>query len=177
MPIDLKITAALTDEERDALAAMQAAVYPPEVVATLPGRHVQWASPERHILVRDDAGRLVSHVGLLLRDGTHDARPVRIGGIGGVATAPEARGKGHAGAAIAAAGAFFADEGVDFALLVCTPALAGFYGRFGWRTFGGLLRVEQHGQPILFTAHEPMTLPVRGPAPASGAIDLRGLPW
>jgi aminoglycoside 2'-N-acetyltransferase I len=46
MHIDLKPVAMLDDNERAALKALTAAVYPPEVVAVRPGRHLQWAPPE-----------------------------------------------------------------------------------------------------------------------------------
>jgi hypothetical protein len=46
MHIDLKLVTTLDDDERAALKALTAAVYPPEVVAVSPGRHFQWAPPD-----------------------------------------------------------------------------------------------------------------------------------
>ena len=42
--IDVKAVTDLDDAERAALRALTAAVYPPEVVAASPGRHVRWAA-------------------------------------------------------------------------------------------------------------------------------------
>jgi hypothetical protein len=46
MHIDLNPVATLDDDERAALQALTAAVYPPEVVEVSPGRHFQWVPPE-----------------------------------------------------------------------------------------------------------------------------------
>ena len=60
MRLELKPVAALSDDERAALKALTAAVYPPEVVAASPGRHLTWAPPDYSALVWDEEGVLVS---------------------------------------------------------------------------------------------------------------------
>ena len=178
MRLDLKPVAALSDGERDALRTLTAAVYPPEVLATSPGRFFQWAPTQWSVLGWTAEGRLVTHVGIVTREGTLDGVPVEIGGIGGVKTHPQAQGRGYASAALRhAITALRDDHQVAFSLLVCQEHLLPFYGRLGWLPFPGRLVVEQPGGPIVFTINRPMVLPGLHPAPQQGVIDLCGFPW
>jgi RimJ/RimL family protein N-acetyltransferase len=176
--IELRRVADLTPAERSAVQGLSAAVYPPEVAAAWPGRAIEWAAPEWCVVVWDDRGDALCHVGVVVREAQLNGRGVRIGGIGGVKTHPTARGRGHATAAIRRAVAFLRDEaGVDFALLVCEPDLIAFYERLGWRLFAGVLLVSQRGATVPFTFNVPMTLPVRSGGELGGTIDLSGPPW
>jgi aminoglycoside 2'-N-acetyltransferase I len=178
MRLDLKPVTELSDGERDALKALTAAVYPPEVLATSPGRAFQWAPAQWSVLVWTVEDRLIAHVGIVTRKGTLDGVPVKIGGIGGVKTHPQAQGRGYASTALRrAAIALHDDHHVAFSLLVCQAHLLPFYGRLGWLLFPGRLIVEQPGGPIVFTINRPMVLPGLRPAPQEGVIDLRGFPW
>jgi nodulation protein A len=178
MRIDLKPVASLDDDERARLKALTAAVYPPEVVATSPGRHLKWASPEWSVLVFDATGELVSHVGIVVRAGRRDGAAARIGGIGSVKTHPRAQGRGYASAGtLCAVAALQEDHRVDFSLLVCQEHLLPFYQRLGWVPYAGSLVVEQPGGPVMFTVNRPMVLAGRAPAPDGGSVDLQGLPW
>lgn len=168
----------LSTEELAAIRAVSLAVHPPEESASWPGRHLEWARPEWCICVSDEAGLLVTYAGLVLRNGKYGQASVRIGGIGGVMTHPEARGRGYAGIAMQQAIEFFRSQSnVDFALLVCKPQLIGYYGSLGWREFSGQLVVQQYGQESLFTFNRIMTHAVRLAAPTDGSIDLGGPPW
>ena len=123
-------------------------------------------------------GQLIAHVGIVVREGTLDGMPVKIGGIGSVKTHPQAQGRGYASAALrCAATALNADHHVAFSLLVCQEHLLPFYGRLGWLPFPGRLVVEQPGGSMVLTINRPMVLPGLRPAPQEGVIDLRGLPW
>ena len=158
--------------------ALAAAVYPPETVASWPGNHLEWSDVTHCARVFDDAGALVSYAGVLVREGTRDGRPARIGGIGGVKTHPDHRRRGLAALAMGRAVEWFHERGdVDFGLLVCEPRLLGTYGRMGWREFTGTLRVLQRGTSETFTFNRVMTHTVREDAPAAGMIDLAGPPW
>jgi GNAT superfamily N-acetyltransferase len=178
MHLDLKPVTALSDGERDALKALTAAVYPPEVLATSPGRSFRWAPVQWSVLGWTAEGRLVTHVRMVDRAGTLDGVPVKIGSIGGVKTHPQAQGRGYASAALRrAAAALHDDHQVAFSLLVCQEHLLPFYERLGWLAFPRRLVVEQPGGPIVFTINRPMVLPGLRPAPQEGVIDLRGFPW
>ena len=178
MRLELKPVPEPSDDERHALKALSKAVYPPDVVATSPGRHLKWAPPDYGVLVWDETGSLVSYVGLLVRAGSLDDSAVRIGGIGSVKTHPHVEGRGYASAAIRLATAALNDDHrVEFSLLVCRDHLLPFYSRFGWLDFTGRLFVEQPAGRLEFTINRPMVLAGRRPAPRDGTIDLNGAPW
>jgi aminoglycoside 2'-N-acetyltransferase I len=178
MHLDLKPVTEFSEGERDALKALTAAVYPPEVVATSPGRSLRWAPSIWSVLVWTEEGQLIAHVGIATREGTLNDVPVKIGGVGGVKTHPQAQGRGYASAALRrAAASLNADHHVAFSLLVCQEHLLPFYGRFGWLPFPGRLVVEQPGGRMVFSINRSMVLPGLHPAPRKGVIDLQGLPW
>jgi predicted GNAT family N-acyltransferase len=166
-----------TDRQTQALERLWSAVYPPEVLATLPSRSLTWAPPQWSVLVWDQ-DELVARVGLVVREIDQDGVIKRIGGIGGVMTHPARRGQGLAGLALQeAVQRFNVDFQVAFALLFCGSQLIAFYERYGWKPFLGELFVEQPQSRIAFSDHNPMVFDIREPAPLQGTIDLRGLPW
>jgi aminoglycoside 2'-N-acetyltransferase I len=176
--IEITCVAALTRSERNELRALTKAVYPPEPAVAASDPPVTWAPTTWSVRVRDDDGRLVSHVGMLTREVAVDDVPTIIGGIGGVKTHPEARGRGYAAAAMRAATAFCTDErGVAFMLLVCLPPTVPYYERLGWQRYRGTLLIAQPGGTIPFTRNLPMVLPARDAAPRDGTINLCGYPW
>jgi GNAT superfamily N-acetyltransferase len=178
MDVVLCRMAELTDAARAELMSLSRAVYPPEVAAAWPGRHLEWAAPEWGVFVRAGDGALVSFVGIVVRDALRDGVAARVGGIGGVKTHPAARRQGFAGRAIGRAVEFFREQSdVEFALLVCEPHLMGYYGRLGWQEYSGRLLVRQYGEQAEFTFNRVMTLGVRSAGPTAGTIDLCGPPW
>ena len=175
--IEFVPTEDFSDRQQKGLDALRAAVYPPEVLETLPSRFFTWAKPQWSLLLWDGE-ELVSRVGLLVRDAFHDGTPKRIGGIGGVATHPANQGQGLASKAMQEAAKRFDEElSVDYALLFCRDHLIPFYGRLGWRPFEGKVFVEQPKGKIEFTANGAMVLDVKEEAPLNGVLDLNGLPW
>jgi GNAT superfamily N-acetyltransferase len=178
MRVDLKPVVTLDDDERAALKALTAAVYPPDVVAVSPGQYIQWAPPDYSVVVFTLEGELVSHVGVVVRTGTLDDTAVKIGGIGSVKTYPRAQGRGYASAGLRrAVTALHDDHQVAFPLLVCQEHLRPFYNRLGWLSFSGRLLVEQPTGPTMFTITRSMVLLGLSAAPQDGLIDLKGLPW
>jgi hypothetical protein len=176
--LDLKPVARFSGAERGALRALTTAVYPPGAAAGSPSSPVDWARPEHGVLIWGPGDELVAYVGLLVRAGSLDGAPVRIGGVGSVKTHPRFEGRGYATAGLRrAAAALDTEHGVAFSLLVCRDALLPFYERLGWQAFAGRLLVEQAAGRTEFTFNRPMVLPGRTPAPAGGTIDLHGLPW
>ena len=176
--ISLDRVADLSDIDRAAIRALSLAVYPPEVAAAWPGRHLEWARGEWCVRVWGPEGSLASYTGIILRQSSWDGRSARVGGIGGVMTHPAARGRGHAVHGIRRAIEVFREHGgVAFALLVCEPGLLGYYARLGWKEFAGRLVVRQHGEPADFTFNRVMVHDVEAAGPTSGTIDLMGPPW
>lgn len=163
--------------QKEALDQLRAAVYPPEVLATLPGRFFAWAAPQWSVLLWEE-DELVARVGLVKRELVSGETKRMIGGIGGVMTHPSKQGRGFASQAMrAASGRFENDLGVSYALLFCRPHLVEFYKRLSWKPFTGKVYVEQPQGKMEFSMNGPMVLDVREPAPLDGTIDLNGLPW
>ena len=83
------------------------AVWPREAIEKLPWGHVKWAHADLRVLIDapEDAAQpgLACHVGIYFRDAMWDGRKVHIGGIGGVSTRADCRGRGYATLALNAA--------------------------------------------------------------------------
>jgi aminoglycoside 2'-N-acetyltransferase I len=154
------------------------AVWPPEVVATLPWKDVVWAHADTRVLNINGRNDVVGHVGIYLRNATFDARPVKIGGVGGVATRLDCRRQGIASELMREAVREMRDaHGVDFGLLFCEPRHAPLYERLGWRLFEGEVFIEQPRQGrVRFGAIDPFVFDLKI-APRAGTVDLCGLPW
>jgi aminoglycoside 2'-N-acetyltransferase I len=175
--IEFTATAQLLERQKNGIAGLRSAVYPPEVLATLPGTLFTWAPPQWSVLLWD-GDELVSRVGLVLREVFSNGELKSIGGIGGVMTHPERQGQGLASKAMREASSIFNEEWkVAFALLFCLPQLVDFYKRLDWNPFQGKLFVEQPQGKIEFSANGAMVLNCAERAPLNGSLDLNGLPW
>ena len=175
--IEFVATDNFSPRQQSGLDQLREAVYPPEVLATLPSRFFTWAKPGWSVLLWE-GDKLVSRVGLLVRDAFHNGNPKRIGGIGGVATHPISQGKGYASQAMREAAQQFNEElNVAYALLFCHPHLVPFYSRLDWKPFEGKVFVEQPQGKIEFSANGAMVLDIKEQAPLDGVLDLNGLPW
>jgi hypothetical protein len=64
----------LSDAERADLTALSQAVFPPEVLAALPGRHLEWGAPEGRVFVRTGGAGLVCVAGVVCRTALYDGR-------------------------------------------------------------------------------------------------------
>lgn len=176
MRIDLKLDYLLTSTEREAINELSGAVYPPGAVPDW-GSWAEWAPQTVRAMLWEDR-RVVCHVGALVRDALIDGRAVRVGGIGGVMTAPELRKRGFARAALAAMRTYLVDDQrTSFSLLFCADNLHGFYSKLGWRLFADLPFVEHGGVAMEFTLNPAMVQDGIGVAPDAGRLDLRGPPW
>lgn len=177
MKIEFVATGKFSDAQDKALDRLWEAVYPPEVVADLPGRFYSWAAPQWSILVWDQDD-LVSRAGVTVREISSQGTTKRVGGIGGVMTHPARQGQGWASLAMhEAARRFDTDLNVAYALLFCRPHLVEFYKRLAWKPFQGKVYVDQPAGKIEFTVNGAMVLDVKERAPLDGEIDLNGLPW
>ena len=177
MRVEVVATEKFSDIQKKALDRLRAAVYPPEVIETLPGRFFSWAAPQWSILLWDQ-DELATRVGLLKREILSDGVKKSIGGIGGVMTHPAKQGQGLASQAMQEAfKQFDTNLKVSFALLFCRPHLIEFYQRLSWRPFQGKVFVEQPQGKIEFSMNGAMVIDVREQAPLNCTLDLNGLPW
>lgn len=166
------------EESRPRIAALAAAVYPPEVLALVPWRGVQSARSHHRILVLDHHDVVVGTAGLLVREALLDGTPVEIGGVGGVMTLPARQGTGVGRLAMEAVNN--AMEGfpmMRFALLFCESNNTGFYAKLGWNVFDGIIEVEQESGKQAYNIMQAMVRPVHGAPPSQGRLDVCGLPW
>lgn len=167
----------LDEDQWSGMRAMKEAVYPPEDFADDPVRSREWRSPQWWVLVSDAAGRVVSSTGIVLVEGEAEGASVRIGGVGGIATHPDHRGRGLAGHSVDIALQHMADNEATFALLVCREELVGYYEALGWRRFDGTTLNRQRGEMEVFTFNLVMVSDVVSAAPDEGTIDVAGPLW
>jgi aminoglycoside 2'-N-acetyltransferase I len=154
------------------------AVWPPHVVATLPWAGIVFGNADLRVLIQAEPdGEVICHVGIYRREVTWNGRKFRAGGIGGVLTRADSRGRGYASMALNAAIQTLKHEGAtDFGLLFCEPHTAPFYEGRGWKAFDGEIYAEQPQGRVRFEAIAPYVYHIKR-APPKGVIDLCGLPW
>lgn len=138
--------------------------------------NLTWKPKDLHIFVEID-GRPVTHVGLLQHTITVGAEDVKVCGVGGVVTTPQAQGKGYASRAMRHAEDLMREElPVAFGLLFCRDRLLRFYERLGWRKMEDTVEIEQPSGTVISPMNV-MILPcVEEPWPA-GRVRLNSLPW
>lgn len=171
----LKSLTEFSEEDTARLGAMKSLVYPPRP-GGYPEVEREWRRPQWGVFVNED-DVLLSYTGVILIEGIANGSPAAIGGVGGVATHPDHRGRGHAAMGLGRALDFLLGEGADFALLVCREQLVSYYAALGWQRFEGELVVTQFGEPETFTINKVMVGDLESPAPTTGVIDLKGPPW
>ena len=97
------------------------------------------------------AAGLACHVGIYFRTVTWNGRKAHVGGIGGVSTREDCRGRGYASLALDAAIQTMRDhEAIRFAMLFCEPHNFAFYEARGWHPFTGEIYAEQPEGRIRF---------------------------
>ncbi|WP_329285618.1 GNAT family N-acetyltransferase [Streptomyces sp. NBC_00691] len=105
-----------------------------------------WLPKEHHFGIRA-AGRLLAHAGLLVLPLSVGGSRFDVVGLGGVAVAPDRRGRGLAARVVAGALDHARTLGPEFALLFCRPDVSGLYARLGWSVVDGAVEVEQPDGP------------------------------
>lgn len=166
----IRVASALDEEERRRLFGWGENIFGVE------DNKYTWRPKEVHIVLDVD-GLAASHVGLVDHTVLVGGRPVRVAGVGGVATNGEMHGRGYARKAMNFATAFMRDEmKVEFGLLFCLDRLVPFYEQQGWRLLTEPVEVEQPSGRIPAPLNV-MVLPFGGRVWPKGATDLRSLPW
>lgn len=172
----------LADSELSGIERSEIDLVCEEAFSANPGENnpsfdLQWV-PENdwHAVVIID-GIIVSHVGIVERTGTVDGIPVKLGGIGGVATLPGMQKRGLATDAMQMVAGFMQDSlKVDFGLLVCSRETARFYRKLGWQEVAGPVMFDQPQGKVTYR-EVTMILPCVKKEWPTGTIDLCGLPW
>jgi predicted acetyltransferase len=154
--------------------ARQDCVVTSSLYAYLTG--TKWAQPDWAVMVWEDED-MVSNVHIIERMAKVGAEPVKLGGIGNIATKVEWRKRGYASTALKVAQDFLQDPlRVDFGLMIATEQMVSRYLKIGWKQVGNSLLIDQPtGRTSL--NYPVMVLPVCKQNWPEGAIDLCGLPW
>ena len=170
MRVEIKRTGDMTPSEQEHVDHLIGQVFGAEVVG------YTWADVDWHVLGWVE-GKLASHVEIIERTGTVGGQPVRLGGIGGVASAADWRRRGLATLAMEKAAEFMCGGlDVEFGLLICGQEMVPFYRRLGWKVVDAPLVFDQPEGKVTFD-DVVMVLPCKGQDWPAGTIDLCGLPW
>jgi aminoglycoside 2'-N-acetyltransferase I len=140
------------------------------------GRMYQWSSGDWQ-LTGSLAGKIIASIEILERMAQVGNTPVRLGGIGGVATHPDWQRRGFASVLMNEAARIMRDTlQVDFGLLICSEERVHLYGSLGWQVAAQSILIEQpEGKIVMETTT--MILPCRKQDWPEGFIDLCGPPW
>lgn len=153
------------------------AVFGRQIVEKLSWGHIVWAHADLRVLIDAPEGGLGCHVGIYFRTIDWNGHKIHVGGIGGVMTRADCRGRGYASLALEAAiQTMRANEAARFVMLFCEEHNFGFYQARGWEAFEGEVYCEQPNGRIRFDLMSPFVFDIRR-APRQGTIDLCGLPW
>ena len=119
----------------------------------------------------------VSMVEIYDHEITVGGMPMRVGGIGGLATDPAYRNRGYASAAMRRAAQFMFDSlQMDSALLVCDDHRIPFYQRLGWQPISAPVYSETNAGRTLFSGNT-LVLLREGIEWPEGEVDLQGAMW
>jgi predicted acetyltransferase len=155
--------------------ARQDCVVTSALYAYLIGTH--FSTPDWAVMVWEGE-EMVSNVHIIERTATVGGRPVKLGGIGNIATKIEWRKRGYATEALKVAVDFLRDPlGVDFGLMTAIEKMVPRYERTGWSVVGRCLHFEQPGGEKGTFTYPVLILPVQQSKWPQGEIDLCGLPW
>jgi GNAT superfamily N-acetyltransferase len=137
---------------------------------------IKWASSQWMGLgwIQD---QLVVQLGCLQRKIRVAGRPIRVAGIGGVATHPNFQRRGFARQLMAATAAYIQqDFQIPFGLLICDGLPCEFYQKIGWTIVGDHLLYQQEGRHLRLNTTV-MALSLIDSSFPVGEIDLCGVPW
>ena len=169
-PREIVETDTLTPERRQHLFYFEHDVF------CLASFNLQWEPKVRFFHVFE-SGELIANAGVVARTVDVAGTPVRVAGIGGVVCRPEARGRGHATAAVLAALAHATTVmAAEFGMLFCLPRLVPFYGRTGWERLAAAVWFEQPAGTVR-SPLEVMVKPLSGRRWPEGEVRVNGRPW
>jgi aminoglycoside 2'-N-acetyltransferase I len=169
--IQIKAASQLTPSEQKSLSDLLERVFRDD-----PHAGLSYATTEWNVLVY--AGDvLASNVDIVQRAINAGERTVRVGGIGGVATLPEYRGRGLASQAMSAAMKFVKDDlGLDFGVLLTNLHRQTFYEGMGWKVISEPAYFDQPSGKVVNDGLT-MILALTGKPWPPGEVDFCGLPF
>ena len=176
-----------TPEELAAFNAVQVAAFGEEDWTTEKTREIA----DRYGSDAETVGYVVAQVGdtivgairMLMRDVPYAGRTVRLGGLGGVATHPDWRGRGIAEAMLFAAMAWLRGRGGEVAYLCALPELGRrLYAKAGFAPLDRPYTYRGHSGKV-YTDHDGWLAPLTDPSLCAAMLagpepfDLAGTNW
>ncbi len=177
-PIETIEEPAMTPELDAAIRDCLCACFPADA-GFFSGSRAWHGSAPAYSLVGRAGGRVLGHVGVIVRDIRAGKQVVRIAGIQNMAVLPEWRKTGLGSALISGAMDEAARRGIPFGVLFCIPELERYYGRYGWARHDVEVRMDYAGErniPIPGKNICMAKLLAGRPFPA-GTIHLQGADW
>ncbi len=170
MSVEIRYAEGLTEEERQALFFWDTHIF------GLEDAGYSWRPKNYHFITEED-GRPLSHVGVIKTTVNAGGREITVGGIGGVATRPEAQGRHLVHAAMQQVQEFICHElGAEFGMLFCLPRLEPFYARQGWQTIEDEVEFDQPAGKVVWP-YRVMVRPCGERIWPAGRVEVGGLPW
>lgn len=170
MTESIRVVKEFTDEDRQRLFGWG------ENIFGLEDNKYVWRPKDLHVIL-DVEGKAASHVGLIEHTVSVAGQPVRVAGIGGVATNDEMHGRGYAQKAMRFAEKLMCEDlHVEFGLLFCLDRLKPFYERQNWQLVQDPVEFDQPSGKMLSPLNV-MVLPCTERSWPQGAVDLLSLPW
>lgn len=168
--LDIVTKNILTDEEKTSLFGWGTDLWNNNRYA------LTWRKPDIKF-VGYAAGRAITHACAILHKVAIDDREVRLGGLAGVITHPDSRGKGFGGQIVSAAEDHIRTQmKAEFGVLFCHPELIPFYEPRGWHTIRGPITIDQP-EGARETPHIVMVMPFAQAAWQDRPLKLGSLPW
>ena len=142
------------------------------------GIELVWRPKERHVMLRDDEGRLVASTGLLVGQvSVDDGEPFEVVGVGGVFVVRAHRGEGLARVVVEAALGRAARMGPPVAMLFCRDAVAGLYRKLGFELVERPVRVLQPTGSAFMPVNTMWRALREGVAWPAGSVQLHSEPF
>ena len=169
MSAEIRFAETLTDAERESLFGWGEMIFGIEDAA------YRWRSKDYHFIT-EEGGRALSYVGVVKTSVNVGGREVTVGGVGGIVTRPEARGRHLVHAAMRRVSEFICrDLGAEFGALFCLPRLTPFYERQGWSVVGNEVEIEGVDGRAVWP-YRMMFRPCGDREWPAGRVEV-GLPW
>lgn len=171
MGVEIRLSKELTPEEWRALFAWGENIFGTEDI------DYRWRPKEWHFIAEED-GRPLAHVGVVKVSVKAGGREVTAGGVGGVVSTPEGRGRRLVHEAMRRATDFICGElGAEAGMLFCLERLVAFYARQGWRLVEEEVEFEQPDRKVVSSPFRVMVLPCGGREWPAGRIEIASFPW
>ncbi|HEV2864676.1 MAG TPA: GNAT family N-acetyltransferase [Pyrinomonadaceae bacterium] len=171
MGAEIRLSKELTPEEWRALFAWGEKIFGVEDL------NYRWRPKEWHFIVEEE-GRPLAHVGVAKVSVSVGGRGMTVGGVGGVVSTPEGRGRRLVHDAMRRAADFICGElGAEAGMLFCLDRLVAFYARQGWRLLEDEVEFEQPEGRTVSPHFRSMVLPCGGREWPAGRVEIDGLPW